>query len=63
MNHTGEPTVKKLSYDDKLDILIQSIVELTEKVDVLSEQNDELAEKLANLTVSGSGFELDEFDG
>ena len=60
---TGEPTVKKLSYDDKLDILIQSITELIEKVDVLSEQNDELAEKLANLTVSGSGFELDEFDG
>lgn len=53
---------KHLTYDDKLDILIQGVAELTEKVDTLTEQNEELAEKLANITASGAGFEIDEYD-
>ena len=63
MARNGETTVEKkqLSYDDKLDILIQALTELTEKVDNVSEQNDELAEKLSNLTASGSGFSEDEY--
>lgn len=64
MTRNGESTVeqKQLSYNDKLDILIQGVTELTEKVEALAEQNAELAEKLANLTVSGNGFEIDEYD-
>ena len=58
----NEETEKKLTYNDKLDILIQSLTELTEKVDALSEQNYELAEKLSNLTGSGSGFSEDEYE-
>lgn len=64
MASNGETTVEKkhLTYDDKLDILIQGLAELTEKVETLAEQNDELAEKLSNLTASGSGFSEDEYE-
>lgn len=64
MSKNGETTIEtaNLSYDDKFDILIQAVAELTDKVDGLVTQNEELVEKLNNLTVSGSGFAVDEFD-
>lgn len=63
MSHNGETTVeqKHLSYNEKLDVLIAGLAELSEKVDGLVEQYDEVMEKLSNLTASGSGFSEDEF--
>lgn len=48
--------------DDKLDVLIQVVEDLVEKVETLTAQYDELLEKLANITTSGSGFRVDDFE-
>lgn len=65
MSKNGATAVEKanLSYDDKLDILIQALSELHEKVEELIEQNDELVEKLSNITASGPGFDVEDFGG
>lgn len=64
MSKNGAAAVEKaqLSYDDKLDILIQALSDLTEKVETLVEQNDELVEKLSNITASGPGFDIETFE-
>lgn len=64
MSKNGAAAVEKkdLSYDEKLDVLLSGLVELHEKVETLIEQNDELVEKLSNITASGPGFDIETFE-
>ena len=58
----------KLSYNDKLDALadtlnglIEQVAALADALTLLSEGQDEILEKLSNVSTRGSGYEIGEF--
>lgn len=54
MNGEQEVKVNELSVDVKLDVILEALTELTEKI-------EELTERVNNLNVSGDGFSEDDY--
>lgn len=65
MNGLTKAEARKLSYDEKLDLLADALNLLNEQVTTLIEGQEEILEKLSNFrTPSGSGYrELDVYGG
>lgn len=52
---------KELTVEEKLDLILATLVQLTNDVEALQTQQEEIVEKLVNLTISGTGFDVDEY--
>lgn len=61
MTWNGETSEKQLTYAEKLDVIITALTEIVEKQDLLLEKQEELEEKVNNLSLSGDGFQ-DDYD-
>lgn len=61
MTRNAETSEKQLTYAEKLDVIITTLTEIVEKQDLLLEKQEELEEKVNNLSLSGDGFQ-DDFD-
>lgn len=60
MSRNGQ-TSKELTVEEKIDLVLATLTKLAEDVEALQTQQEEIVEKLVNLTISGSGFDIDEF--
>ena len=56
-NENGESGMNMagLSMEDKIDLIVEGLVELNEKY-------DEIIEKLSNVSLPGAGYDIEEFD-
>lgn len=61
-NGGTEIVPKSLTTEEKLDVLLTAVVELTGTMEDLKAQNEEIIEKLANLSLDGDGFQIERFD-
>lgn len=68
-NGKGEITAKMLSDSEKIDVLLDAVSELSEKVDAGNEKKDriielqeEIIEKLDNVSRPGTGFSEEELE-
>ena len=56
MSNNGESNVAEgLTIEEKLDLLLEGLAEVSEK-------QDEIIEKLSNVSLPGTGYEVEEFD-
>lgn len=56
MSNNGESNVGEgLSVEDKLDLILEGLAEVSEK-------QDEIIEKLSNVSLPGTGYDIEEFD-
>lgn len=53
---------KTLSTDEKLDVIIQALVEISGQLEDHDEMFGEIVEKISNLTLDNEGFGVDKFD-
>lgn len=50
--------VEEVGFSTKLDVIISALSDLTERVEELKVQQEELVEKISNLSLSGVDFEV-----
>lgn len=55
----SKEVLKGLSPEDKLDIIIHALAEISEEVDGLGDFRDEVLEKLGNISTPGVDFGYD----
>lgn len=60
----GEKEIKfsDLSQDDKLQVLLDALLEITERFETLSETLQETNEKLSNIDLPGRNYSVDRYD-
>lgn len=55
MSNNGETKLSNLSTEEKLDLLLEGLAQVSEQIDELRE---EVAEKFANLSTPGTDYEV-----
>jgi uncharacterized protein YoxC len=51
-----------LNRDEKLDVILQALIDISEQVDALNESQGEILEKLGNLNLDTGGFAIERYD-
>lgn len=60
--NNGELGYESMTFQDKLDLLLETTREINERLQEIGEVQNEIVEKLVNLSLPGPGYDIRDFD-